>query len=45
MVVAEGHHWEPEGLPKLSAGARKKGAKGPEFLVNYIVKTTAVVFR
>ena len=22
----EGHHWEPEGLPKPSAGARRKGA-------------------
>jgi len=26
VVVAKGHHWEPKGLPKPSAGARKRGA-------------------
>ena len=26
LVVAKGPHWEPKGLPKPSAEARKKGA-------------------
>ena len=36
--ITKGHHWEPERLPKPSAGARKKGTKHPEFLVLYIAQ-------